>query len=299
MPINELEEHPFLNYYEDLPGTPSYYRGLIIGSFPIYAVTNTIDRIGATIQQRLEPEASMRFFYGSRKSQFWNYTGQALTGTDPRKENGEYLPPDIAVQRCKQLLFNHRLLISDSLYRTNREATGSEDKNLMVPSENSWVNGNKSLNHQIPSLLRKNKGISSIYFTSTMVDPKSPYGWFAEIFEQELRNTGQYRVGNRLWSRTAEINLGPKEKRILKLFFLPTPKTRGISWKTRRLPMFEAYIRTYHQDFFLEINDLLAINHTLLQKGRLSGLREQFLIDCYSQALVHSNETFTGDNLLI
>ncbi len=42
MPINELEEHPYLNYYKEFGQVPSdYYKGIIISSFPIYPITLT------------------------------------------------------------------------------------------------------------------------------------------------------------------------------------------------------------------------------------------------------------------
>ncbi|WP_316738505.1 hypothetical protein [Pedobacter aquatilis] len=299
MPVNELEEHPYLNYHQQFPYPSGHYKGLIVGSFPIYAVTNTINQNVAVPEQRFGQEASMRFFYGSLMSQFWKYTGQAIAGLDPRKENGAYLPPNIAVERCAQMLYDNNFLISDALSRTNRILTSSEDKHLMVQSEDDWVNENIMLNHQIPALLSENEGISAIYFTSTMINAKSPYGWFAQIFGQNLQIVAEHLAFGRVWHRTANITLENGKSRVFDLFFLPTPKTRGIYWNAQRLPMFEAYVQTYHEDFYQEIHNVEVIDHTPLQKTRLSNLREEFLIACYRQALIHSNRAFIGNNLII
>lgn len=300
MPVNELEEHPYLDYYRQFePVSTEYYKGIIIGSFPIYAVTNSIDINGMIESERLGPEASMRFFYGSNLSQFWKYVGNALENYDPRKVVNENLPSEVAANQCAKLLFDNRLLITDALHRSNRQGTSSEDTKLMVNSEYSWINEQKKLNQQIPSLLESNTGIHSIYFTSTMSGAKSPYSWFRNIIGDRLQVQEAFNAGNRKWSETVSIDFGNGDIRIYKLFFLPTPKTRGIYWRNKRLETFVNYIRAYQPDFFQEIDPISVNDHSPFQIAKLSELRETFLIACYRQALCYSNQHFDGQNVII
>jgi len=139
MPINELEQHPYLNYHEEFKSqtNKNYYKGIIIGSFPIYAVTNSINPVTEEIiEERFnEEEASMRFFYGSKDSFLWEYLSSCLNFADPRKNDvSGFLAGNIAVMNCKNFLFENELLISDYLYRTNRKEQEADDNNLLVRS---------------------------------------------------------------------------------------------------------------------------------------------------------------------
>lgn len=298
MPINELEEHPYLKYYETLGEQIStdYYKGIIIGSYPIYAITNSINEENITVTERFGKEASMRFFYGSKKSEFWKYVGLALTGQDPRKVDDNYLGPAVAVKRCSQLLFNHHLLMSDVLFRINRINQSSYDSDLMVNSNIDWINEARSYNLGLISQLSENKKIENIYFTSTVTQGKSPYTWFLLIFAGRIQINNVFDVGVRTWSAKADIDFGNGEIRHFKLFLLPTPKPRGMHWKVKRTVMFENYISSFFTDFYSEIDPIPAIMHTSAQKKKLSELRDSMLVQCYRQALVYSNAGFRGNN---
>ena len=299
MPINELEQHPYLDYPTQFENqiTSHYYKGIIIGSFPIYAVTDTINEDQEIVEERFNAEGTMRFFYGSRNSDLWKYVGLALANADPRKnENDQFLQAETAVKNCKQLLFQNELLISDSLYRTNRKQFSSDDSALMVQSEVDYVNKLKSVNYSLKDLLQKNRGVKNIYFTSTSLGAKSPYGWFRQIFLNQIQVNNFFQVGARNWSAIAELDFGNGDVRNFNLFFLPTPKPRGIHWNVARTVMFEQYLQTEQPDFYLEIDPIPAAMLNQNQKNQLSILRIDFLVECYKQAIVFGNLTFDGTN---
>ncbi len=300
MPVNELEEHPYLNYYKKLGPVPSdYYKGIIIGSFPIYAITNTVDEKLQVIKQRFTDEASMRFFYGSKKSDLWKYVGLALSANDPRKYNGNFLAPEIAVDQCKKLLFDHQLLISDSLWRTNRAGQKSEDVNLMLASDTAWVANGISVNNDLATLLAENKGLKNIYFTSTEMNTKGPFYWFKQIFAGRILVTDVFNVERRAWSAKANITFAEDDVRTYHLFFLPTPKPRGIHWAERRTLMFEKYIKNVDPEFYNSIVSLSKNELSLIQNQNLSQLRILMLTACYQQAIVYGNLQFDGSNPII
>ncbi|RQO66454.1 hypothetical protein DBR43_30060 [Pedobacter sp. KBW06] len=298
MPTNELEEHPYLKYYETLGEQIStdYYKGIIVGSFPIYAITNSINEETVIVTERFGKEASMRFFYGSKKSELWKYIGLALNGQDPRKVDGNYLEPVVAIKNCIQLLLDHHLLMSDVLFRVNRIDQSSYDNDLMVNSDIEWNNEARSYNLDLISQLSENKGVENIYFTSTITQGKSPYTWFLLIFSGRIQINEVFDVGLRVWSAEADIDFGNGEIRRFKLFLLPTPKPRGMHWKVKRTAMFENYISALFTDFYNEIDPIPAAMLTSVQKKRLSELRDSTLVECYRQALVYSNTVFRGDN---
>jgi hypothetical protein len=44
MPVHEIERHPFLQYYQNIPSFRSQaYKGIIFGFFPVFVCTDTID----------------------------------------------------------------------------------------------------------------------------------------------------------------------------------------------------------------------------------------------------------------
>jgi len=299
MPTNELEQHPYLNYHTQFlnQATPDYYKGIIIGSFPIYAVADTINQNQEIVEERFNPDGTMRFFYGSSSSDLWKYVGLSLVNADPRKnENDQFFQPETAVENCKQLLFQKELLISDSLCRTNRKQFSADDSALMVQSEVDYVNELKSVNYSLKDLLQENKGVKNIYFTSTSLGMKSPYGWFRQIFHNQIKVNNFFQIGARNWSAIAEIDFGNGDVRNFNLFFLPTPKPRGIRWNETRTMMFEQYLQTEQPDFYLEIDPVAAALLNQNQKNQLSNLRVDFLVECYRQAIVFGNLTFDGTN---
>jgi hypothetical protein len=300
MPIHELEEHPYLNYYQEFGKVPTdYYKGIIIGSFPIYAITNTVDEELKVIKERFTNKASMRFFYGSKKSDLWKYVGLALTAADPRKVDGSFLAPGDAVGQCKKLLFEHRILISDSIFRTNRKEESADDTDLMLQTDLAYLKGGLSLNTGLIQLLNENKQIQNIYFTSTEIGNKGPFYWFKKIFDGYIAVSNFFYVADRAWSAEAIITLANGESRNFRLFFLPTPKARGLHWAKQKTLMFGNYMKHYGSAFFREIDVLSKDQHTSFQTRKLAELRVLMLTTCYQQAMVYGNLHFDGSNPIL
>lgn len=180
MPVNQLERHPYLNYRDELKlDKAKKIKGLIIGSFPIYACTNVIDENLNVIQENnIENLIRFRFFYGSRKSKFWDYLFEMFGN-----EN------EITVIKCVDMLENNNLIVTDVLSQTNRINESSDDKDLLILNngENNIVE-NLQMNHSIIDLLNNNLEIENLYFTAKGIVGKSPFGWFRSIFNDDITN---------------------------------------------------------------------------------------------------------------
>ena len=290
MPINELECHPFLNYYEQLNCNKNHFKGLIVGSFPIYSITDSLDENLNIVERFNQDEASMKFFYGSNRSNLWRYLSAALYNDDPTELMGnENLLNNDIKQRVIDFLFNHNLLVTDTLKQTNRNGTSSLDSDLFIEENaNDFILENISLNYDIVNLLENNQNIKDIFFTSTQTDNKSPFGWFSRIFHGSMNIINEHFIDNRCWAIECMIN--GKE---YNLFLLPTPKPRGIHFTpNQQTLMFSNYIQSTNLDFYNEIIDLKEYRPN--QKIQLSELRNNFLIECYRQAFLHLNLNFNG-----
>ena len=297
MPTNEIEQHPFLNYSEsENVKLVNDYKGLIIGSFPIYSITDSVDDNLNIVAERFNQQnATMRFFYGSKKSSLWNYVSQALDERNPTDilENDDLnLHPNFAKERTIKLLIKHKLLITDSLLRTNREETKSEDDYLWITQNvpNNIVE-HFSLNFGIINLLNSNKSINNLFFTATKINGKSPFGWFNQIFGNNLVIENENIVDGKLWSFTTTIH-----NRNYNIFMLPTPKPRGIHFTdNRRTQMFVNYLENTYPDFYTEIQNIPMVNRNMNQNAFLVNSRNSFLIECYRQAIVLNNLNFNGN----
>lgn len=277
MPIDKIEKHPYLSYINHHLDADTKYSGLIVGSFPIYAVTDTLDENLNVAEQRFSKEANMRFFYGSKKSSFWQYCSKAF---------GNDISHQISTEKAINFLNQNSLIITDSLDQTNRKEIKSEDTNLFHEIDgNSFVNQNLKVNYGIRSILKEHDKISSIFFTSQDVGRKSPYGWFKMIFDHSL-----VELENRPFGKICNI-----QGKDYKCFFLPTPKPRGMHFTdTRRAELFVNYLMSTDQNFYDEIDVLPMTSRSAKQKARLSELRLACLVETYKQALVNNNIDFDG-----
>lgn len=287
MPINELEVHPFLESINDLQYGRNYFEGLIIGSFPVYAITNSVFPV--EVDRFVEDQANMKYFYGSNQNSFWSTLAAVFEEPDPSTLNPEVK----RVPNAKNLLTNNKLLISDSLYKTNRVGIDAQDSALMVQSENHFVEQSKSLNYGIDGLLQRNWNIKFLYFTSTDLVGKSPFGWFKDIFGNRLQFNVLNQVGNRPIS--AEVII---DGRGYTAFFLSSPAgngNRGLQFTdNRRTQIFVNYIQSMNADFLAEIDPLPMILRIPFQKARLTELRRSFLIESWRQAFIDRNVGFNG-----
>lgn len=296
MPINELERHPFLNYLdEDNQIIRHDYTGLIIGSFPVYSCTDTLDNLLQIEEQRFDPEnVTMRFFYCSNRSKFWKYISEAHEEPNPVLP----LPEDnvanrhaLARQRTVTFLQENRLLITDVLKQTNRNEYGDEDSNLWITNNvDNFILNNLALNESIIQLLQEHQTIENLYFTATGLIGKSPFGWFKQIFNNEIIIHQQNIIDNRRWSLTCTIN-----DRHYNVFMLPTPKPRGIHFTdNQRTQMFVNYLQDQANNFYNEIVNIPKAQRIRQQEDMLETHRNAFLIECYRQAFGSQNLNFNG-----
>lgn len=294
MPINELEQHPCLNY----PKNPSIdYKGIVIGTFPVYGSTDTLDQNLEVCNERCNlKEVNMKFFYGSKESQFWDLIASAFDVHNPIVEN----EPKISKENAIRFLEDKELLISDVLWRTNRGSNkikndyNSEDKYLMITDGvEERVVRNRSLNYDLRSVLDQNKSLAFIYFTATGILGKSPFGWFKKIFGKELREMNSSdKAGNRIWAKKLKIY-----GREYTAFFLPTPKERGVHLgDKKKLLSFINYLQVNDIDFYNRIKDIPKAKRTSKQKECLTKYRRKFLIESYRQAFVEQNVNYDGSN---
>lgn len=296
MPINELETHPFLNYLVD-GNYPlrNDYKGLIIGSFPVYGCTSTLGQNLEIVEERLIPnEVFTRFFYASKKNKFWEYISKAhAEKVNPivpiPNENSENRFAS-ARRRVEGFLEQNNLLITDVLVQTNRNGLGSEDTDLFVSAgANDFILQNLKLNHGIRNILEVQPQLTSIYFTSTVLSGKSPFGWFKEIFT-DFQLVKQNVIAGRTWSI-----IGMIKNRKYNIFLLPTPKPRGVHFSDeRRVQMFVNYMASTVPEFYAVISTIKMKKRTAAQSKKLSELRVEFLVECYRQAFIESNLNFTG-----
>ena len=210
MPVNILERHPYLNYREGIKKEKRKYKGLIIGSYPIYACSNILDEnLNVVNENNFENQIRMRFFYGSNRSEFWDYLFNVFEDQN-----------EITKENAINLLERNDLIISDALYQTNRINVSSSDSDLMVSiGVNDFINQNLLLNNSIRDIIIENEEIENLYFTATGLIGKCPFGWFRQIFENELGYEQVDNNGFNRWGLNCNIN-----NRHFNVFLLPTPK---------------------------------------------------------------------------
>jgi hypothetical protein len=112
MPCNERETHPFLQIGENIPGSK-----MIIGTFPIYALTNP--RTPRKDQLQLERN-DISFFYGSRSNWFWDWYRQ-------------YIDPQINIHQPATIIASmqqHQIGISDVVRQCFRREESFNDNDL-------------------------------------------------------------------------------------------------------------------------------------------------------------------------
>lgn len=112
MPINQIEQHPYLVLGEGIKG-----NRLIIGTFPIYSLTNP-----RTPRKNLLQLArrDMSFFYGSNANHFWEWYQQFI---DPSVNILH--PPSIVAS-----LQANEIAISDVISQCSRIDISFEDSDL-------------------------------------------------------------------------------------------------------------------------------------------------------------------------
>ncbi|MDR3695610.1 hypothetical protein [Mucilaginibacter sp.] len=295
MPLNEVEQHPYLTYFNSYHnGNVPWlqYKSMIIGSFPIYKITETIYPFNE--RRHLNPDLIMPFFYGSDTNGFWSFLADTLGYNDPLL--GE--TPTQRVENAINMLEAENILLTDVVYRTNRFDNGK--RNPYSPNDSALFNRAAEidvlnqflLNEDILSWLILCTNIEAIYFTAQGTIGKTPGRWFKQLltnagiqFEpfQETSNAVKYRIN---------IN---GHSRVIKLFFLPTPSSyRSLSFTAnRRHPMFENYLASHYRQFYLELQDQGFICNEN-QRERLTTHRADFMRLWWIQYLKEKCVSFNG-----
>lgn len=288
MPITELECHPFLNYYQNFNYNNESIKGLIIGSFPIYQCTDSINENLEVVEQRdNNVESNIKFFYGSKKSKLWSFLSAIFDSHD--FINDLDLNRNEKRESAINLLFDNNILISDSIVRTNRFNYSSDDTDLLISNgAPNWIIDNMGFNLDLVNLLENHKKIDSLYFTSIIENGNSPYSIFKNILlDQEFEEIEHFNPNNKNWAKIIRVN-----NRHFKVFFLPTPKERTIVLTpNQQHPLFVNYLNSLLGNNFVT-NLIFPMNDDL--KNQIQVHRKNFLIEMYKQAIVNNNLNFDG-----
>lgn len=291
MPHNVLEVHPYLEVINYEEHDSSCFENLVIGSFPINAITDTQLENGQIETTPLnQNNAAMRFFYGSNRNNFWPWFANAFNANNPLNQPNPQARKEAAIK----LLVTNKFLITDVVYKTNRKNTSALDSDLYIKTDNQFVIKNRSLNHDIKSLLNNNPSIINIYFTATGLEDKTPFGWFKKIFGNNLVFQNINVFHNNTVSATLTIN-----QRQYNAFFLITP---GGGW-ARRIPftginndgMFSNFLIAEDENFYNEVVNIPKEQRTIQQENILKELRKQYIEQYYTQLLNAKNMMFNGN----
>lgn len=283
MPINQLERHPFLNYRDGLNTEKiKTYKGLVLGSFPIYNLTYKLDEKFEVIENnKNKNDIRLNFFYGSKKSNLWDYIFNAFENINP-----------ITKENAIDLLEDNNLIMSDVIYQTNRKNENAPDSDLMINNSEikKQILNELKLNNSIVEIINKNKGLQNIFFTATGMKGKTPFGWFKDIFGKKLIIDKINYFCGKPWSLTIKI-----DNRNFNVFLLPTPKPRGIHFTDNSKHQgFCNYLKSVDELFYNQILNVLERNRSKQQNNKISYYREKFLIETYKQALLYNNLYFDG-----
>jgi hypothetical protein len=288
MPISELEFHPHLNYFQNRSYDRNAINRLIIGTFPIYQVTDSVNEDFEIYERRdNNRETNMKFFYGSRKSKFWSYLSSIYSSPD--FFNNEMIDRDQKRNCAINLLFENNILITDTIKKTNRFELSSDDKDLMYErGASDWIIDNFEFNLDIIDLLKSHPEIKSLYFTSIIENGISSYGIFKKIFfDHEFIEREHFCPNGKNWAKVISI-----DGRYYNIFFLPTPKERTISFsENRQHPLFVNYLNS--------IGGINFVNRVIFPleaetKSQIQSFRKDFLVETFKQALVYNNLHYNG-----
>jgi len=286
-----LEQHPYLNEINYNRLNENYFEGLIVGTFPVWDITDTVLPNGQVNQHAFNGNnAYMRFFYGSKINVFWDLLSNSFA---PAANPVSAANPQLCKQVAINLLIENKLLITDVFFKTNRREKKAEDQHLWIDTTNQYVLNNRSLNNGINNLLNYNKSIKYLFFTAPDIIGKCPFGKFREIFNDRLAYQIVSIINGRVWSVKITIN-----DRDYVGFLLPSPAgkgTRGIHYGAQQqLQMFINYICTVSPVFWLQIQGKNPANLTTIQKNQIKILRKSFLERCWWEAFRNNNTQFNG-----
>jgi len=167
MPVDEIEMHPFLWNQVDYTNLSklSKYCKLIVGTFPIYAITDSLPLENEGVQRKInwQNEANFQYFYGSKKNHIWRLLSHAFQENTPNDT-------DEAIS----LLNRNNLFMTDVVRSSFRVGYGSSDNDLVI----------STLNDELLDILNNSLNLKIIYFTSIQAKR-----WFCQIIDITFDNS--------------------------------------------------------------------------------------------------------------
>jgi hypothetical protein len=122
MPQNEIEFHPFLSMQLNSNDFNFHtISTLIIGTFPVYEITTSepTTTIGLIKKEEWINNAFFKYFYGSRKNNFWNILCNCIGAPFPNNIND-----------CISILNHNGIFLSDTIVSTYRNEFDPSDISL-------------------------------------------------------------------------------------------------------------------------------------------------------------------------
>jgi G:T/U-mismatch repair DNA glycosylase len=170
MPINELEQHPYLQ-----DGEIQYKEKLILGSFPVYACTNPDTNEKRQIRA---DNGTIRFFYGSSRSSFW-YLYSLLV------DNQITLPPDPNV--ILKSLKKKGISITDTILSCERIDYSALDKDLRRKKYN--ISGIQDLiTNGVTKIICTSKGVLDDLQSKILCKRANPFSSLSIEESQQFHN---------------------------------------------------------------------------------------------------------------
>ncbi len=303
MPLNEIEQHPYLDYFikyhkseADVPWEK--YTRMFIGSFPVYQITKTIYPEHIVMDRSIIPNDDLRnYFYGSKKNKFWEYLIWCFRNINVHLFAFE----DLSESDLIEFLEENGILLTDIVECTNRYSIKKGNPNPYSPSDTALMNINANaevrqrfkLNSRIIDWLKQCRNIDAIYFTAQGESGKCPAGWFYQMTDDAgiiLREV------NRVENRSVKIHFANPINREITLFFLPTPSSsRSINMSANRPPhqMFYNYLNDMDPNFLRTIEDA-NFEITGDNKSRLSVFRKNFVMEWWFEFVRLKNKGYSG-----
>lgn len=306
MPLNHIEQHPYLNYFIDFHGGVDQvpwraYNRMIIGSFPVYPLTRTMYPLNNFEERFLNPNIEFPFFYGSESNDFWNYLSITCDQPNPLGEADSLLRKTAAIN----ILENSNTILTDVIFQTNRFIITAGVEMPFSPSDAALFNEDAFnevidqflYNTQILEWLINAENINNIFFTAKyLMGGKNPGAWFQDMLQEnnyqievldQTTFTQSWRILN------TEIGFD----RHVTLFFLPTPSSMRTIPLTpnHQHPFLINYIIDDDQNFYNEIFNQ-GFHLTPDQKEIISQYRVSLVQEWWRQYLVYNNVAFDGSH---
>jgi G:T/U-mismatch repair DNA glycosylase len=299
MPQNEVERHPYLNYFIDMyegeENVPwNKFTKMIIGSFPVFELTDTVIPISQV--RSSNPANWLNFFYGNENNQFWDRLC-ATFGYDSLSN----LSQEDRLAAATSILDKEGIILTDVIRQTNRY-TGKKKATPFSPDDHALFNmGGDSdiqqhfaLNTSLIDWILKSQNLSAIFFTAEKSNwGKNPLVWFHQILEsQGIEIHVRAESSNHLAYTIYDVE--QTYKREIDLFFLPPPASyKWIPIIGMQHHMFIKYLFAVDRPFAQSVVPNFFTNGKAEMK-MLEAHREDFINHWWRAFLVDKNDKFNG-----